>query len=131
MTKKYRGLRMPNLGLSEQDADDVIAYLDAQSFVITNEAKGRSALPDHSAKNYCARDSHYPTEVGVALGVFMVLVLRIKREAGRSMLGRNAERRPRTATPPVGDSGTPSSSMISSLYERRENISRHDFVVCP
>ena len=50
MTKKYRGLRMPNLGLSEQDADDVIAYLDAQSFVITNEAKGRSALPDHSAK---------------------------------------------------------------------------------
>lgn len=50
MAKKYRGLRMPNLGLSEQDADDVIAYLDAQSFVITTEAKGLGALPDHNAK---------------------------------------------------------------------------------
>ncbi len=50
MAKRFRGLRMPNLGLSEQDADDVIAYLDAQTFVITTEAKGRAALPDHSAK---------------------------------------------------------------------------------
>ncbi len=49
MAKKYRGLRMPNLGLSEADAADVLAYIDAQSYIITAQASGRAALHDHSA----------------------------------------------------------------------------------
>ncbi len=52
MAKKYRGLRMPNLGLSEQDAADVLAYVDAQSYIIVTQANGRAALHDHSAHEH-------------------------------------------------------------------------------
>lgn len=52
MAKKYRGLRMPNLGLSEQDAADVLAYVDAQSYIIVTQANGRAALHDHSAHDH-------------------------------------------------------------------------------
>lgn len=48
MAKKYRGLKMPNLGLSESDAADVIAFIDAQSYIITAQANGTAALHDHS-----------------------------------------------------------------------------------
>ena len=38
LAEKYHGLRMPNLGLSEGDAADVIAYLDAQSYIVAAQA---------------------------------------------------------------------------------------------
>ena len=33
LAEKYRGVRMPNLGLSEQDAADVIAFIDARTYL--------------------------------------------------------------------------------------------------
>ena len=47
MLKKYRGIRMPNLGLSEQDAEDVLAYIDAQTFIQASADAG--VVHDHSA----------------------------------------------------------------------------------
>ncbi len=52
MAKKYRGLRMPNLGLSELDAADVLAYVDAQSYILVTQANGRAALHDHSTHDH-------------------------------------------------------------------------------
>jgi protein SCO1 len=46
MLKKYRGVRMPNLGLSEQDAGDVLAYIEAQTFIQASAAAG--VVHDHS-----------------------------------------------------------------------------------
>ena len=46
LAEKYRGVRMPNLGLSEQDARDVLAYLDAQSY-IQSVAEAAGGAHDH------------------------------------------------------------------------------------
>jgi protein SCO1 len=67
MLKKYRGIRMPNLGLSEQDAEDVLAYLDAQTFILASAEAGvvhdhskhvaeEQAAHDHSAHDHAAHD---------------------------------------------------------------------------
>ena len=43
LAEKYRGVRMPNLGLSDQDARDVLAYLEAQSYIQSAvEAAGKA-----------------------------------------------------------------------------------------
>jgi protein SCO1 len=54
MLKKYRGIRMPNLGLSEQDAEDVLAYIDAQTFIQASAAAG--VVHDHS--KHAGHDAH-------------------------------------------------------------------------
>jgi protein SCO1 len=46
MLKKYRGVQMPNLGLSEQDAGDVLAYIEAQAFIQASADAG--VVHDHS-----------------------------------------------------------------------------------
>jgi protein SCO1 len=46
MKKKYRGVQMPNLGLSDQDAGDVLAYIEAQTFIQASAAAG--VVHDHS-----------------------------------------------------------------------------------
>ena len=46
MLKKYRGVQMPNLGLSELDAADVLAYIEAQTFIEASTAVG--VVHDHS-----------------------------------------------------------------------------------
>ena len=51
LVQKYRGVRMPNLGLSDQDAIDVMAYLDAQTYLVSAKAADVGAVaapPDHS-----------------------------------------------------------------------------------
>jgi cytochrome oxidase Cu insertion factor (SCO1/SenC/PrrC family) len=45
MVAKYRAVRMPNLGLSEHDASDVMAYLEAQTYAV--EAGKRSPQAHH------------------------------------------------------------------------------------
>ena len=47
LAEKYRGVRMPNLGLSEQDARDVLAYLDAQSYILSATEAAGSAHDHH------------------------------------------------------------------------------------
>lgn len=47
LAEKFRGVRMPNLGLSEDDARDVIAYLDAQSY-IQSVAEASGGAHDHN-----------------------------------------------------------------------------------
>ncbi len=45
LAEKYRGVRMPNLGLSEQDAGDVIAFIDARTY-LQSAAAATNAVPD-------------------------------------------------------------------------------------
>ena len=55
LVAKYRGVRMPNLGLSEQDATDVMAYLDAQSYLVSAKAAGTNPAAgphDHSGHHH-------------------------------------------------------------------------------
>jgi protein SCO1 len=56
MLKKYRGVRMPNLGLSEQDAGDVLAYIEAQTYVHASAAAG--VVHDHSQHTGHDHSSH-------------------------------------------------------------------------
>ena len=51
LAEKFRGVRMPNLGLSEDDARDVIAYLDAQSY-IQSVAETSGGAHDHNHHNH-------------------------------------------------------------------------------
>jgi protein SCO1 len=46
MLKQYKGIRMPNLGLSEQDAGDVLAYINAQTYIEASAAAGH--VHDHA-----------------------------------------------------------------------------------
>ena len=51
LLQQYRGVRMPNLGLSDQDATDVMAYLDAQTYLVATKATDAgpgAASIDHS-----------------------------------------------------------------------------------
>jgi protein SCO1 len=63
MLKTYRGVRMPNLGLSDQDAGDVLAYIEAQTYIQASAATGvvhdhskhvaqDAAAHDHAARNH-------------------------------------------------------------------------------
>jgi protein SCO1/2 len=45
MAAKYPAVRMPNLGLSEHDASDVMAYLEAQTYAV--EARKRTPQAPH------------------------------------------------------------------------------------
>jgi protein SCO1/2 len=49
MAAKYRAVRMPNLGLSEHDASDVMAYLEAQTYAV--EAGKRSPQAHHHGQH--------------------------------------------------------------------------------
>jgi protein SCO1 len=48
LVEKFKGVRMPNLGLSEHDAADLIAYVDAQSkYLDAERAKAQQASSGH------------------------------------------------------------------------------------
>lgn len=49
MAAKYQAVRMPNLGLSEHDASDVMAYLEAQTYAV--EAAKRSPQAHHHGQH--------------------------------------------------------------------------------
>jgi protein SCO1 len=57
LAEKYKGVRMPNLGLREHDVADVIAFIDARSFAAENPApaghdhSGHAAPSDQSSPN--------------------------------------------------------------------------------
>ena len=52
MADKYRGMRMPNLGLSMSDAADVLAYIDAQSYVVKAEASDKPKSSAHAGHKH-------------------------------------------------------------------------------
>jgi protein SCO1/2 len=47
LSARYGAVRMPNLGLSESDASDVIGYVEAKSYAVAADAKKSQTQPRH------------------------------------------------------------------------------------
>jgi protein SCO1 len=57
LTKRFKSVRMPILGLSEHDAADLIAYIDVRSFQLTPVRDG-APVHDHSQHHHAPAKPH-------------------------------------------------------------------------
>jgi protein SCO1/2 len=51
LAERFSTVRMPNLGLSEQDASDLVAYADAMTYAVKADERNPKVVHDHHAQH--------------------------------------------------------------------------------